>query len=122
MSAMDRIKDALARIARSLVWQAAFAAIVGYFAYHAIHGDRGLIALARLQNEIQQAEGVLEETRGERERVEHRASLLRPDNLDPDMLDERARAMLNFSHPDEIVIPLPKGAGTAPDAKAGGTP
>jgi cell division protein FtsB len=113
MSAMDQIKDALARIARSLVWQAAFAGIVGYFAYHAIHGDRGLIALSRLQGEIQQAEGVLGETRGERERMEHRASLLRPENLDPDMLDERARAMLNFSNPDEIVIPLTQGSGAA---------
>jgi len=120
MNAMDRIKEALGRAARNVVWQAAFAAIVGYFAYHAIQGDRGLIALSRLQGEIQQAEAVLATTRGERERLEHRASLLRPDNLDPDMLDERARAMLNFASPDDIVIPLPQGSGAAPTGQ--GTP
>jgi cell division protein FtsB len=32
--------------------------------------------------------------------------LLRPDHLDPDLLDERARAVLNLAAPDEIVIPL----------------
>ncbi|WP_236024875.1 FtsB family cell division protein [Arenibaculum pallidiluteum] len=110
---MDRIRDALGRAARNVVWQAAFAAVVAYFAYHAIHGDRGLIALSRLQGEIDQAEGVLGQIRGERERLDHRASLLRPDNLDPDMLDERARAMLNFADPDEIVIPLPQGSGAS---------
>jgi cell division protein FtsB len=122
MTAMDKIKDALARIARSLVWQAVFAGIVGYFAYHAIHGSRGLIALSRVQGQIQQAEGTLGETRGERERMEHRALLLRPDNLDPDMLDERARAMLNFSSPDEIVIPLTPGSGASPQPPAGTIP
>ena len=34
-------------------------------------------------------------------------ALLRPDNFDPDMLEERTRVMLNYVHPDEIVIMPP---------------
>jgi cell division protein FtsB len=29
---------------------------------------------------------------------------MRPDQLDPDMLEERARLMLSVGHPDEVVI------------------
>jgi len=41
-------------------------------------------------------------------RLESRTALLRPDNLDRDMLDERARLMLNYSHPDDIIIIQPQ--------------
>jgi cell division protein FtsB len=30
--------------------------------------------------------------------------LLRPESLDPDMLEERARVLLNLAHPNDIVI------------------
>jgi hypothetical protein len=29
---------------------------------------------------------------------------MRPKHLDPDLLDERARAMLNAAHPDDLII------------------
>ncbi len=110
MTAIDHVKDALYRAVRQVVGPAIGIAIVGYFAYHAIQGERGFIALTHLQNEIQQAENVLAEVRGERERMEQRARLMRPDHLDPDMLEERARAMLNYAHPDDLVMPLPRSS------------
>ena len=39
----------------------------------------------------------LERVTAERKQWEHRVSLLRADKLDPDLLDERARAMLNYA-------------------------
>ena len=39
-----------------------------------------------------------------RERLERDVSLLRPESLDPDMLDERARAILNLAHKDDLVM------------------
>jgi cell division protein FtsB len=47
-------------------------------------------------------------TRAERVELERKVSLLRPDNLDPDMLDERARAMLNYLHPRDLTLMLKK--------------
>ena len=78
--------------------------IVGYFVYHSIEGDRGLLAYARLTEQLRDAKAQLEEVQAERQAIERRVSLLRTDYLDPDMLDERARAILNYSRPDEIVI------------------
>jgi cell division protein FtsB len=118
MTAIDHVKDALGRALiralRQTIGPAIGAAIVGYFAYHAIQGDRGLIALSHLQNEIQQAEAVLAQVRGERTDLEQRASLLKRDHLDPDMLDERARAVLNYSHPDDVIILVPRSSVAPP--------
>jgi cell division protein FtsB len=33
-------------------------------------------------------------------------SLLKSESLDPDMLDERARAVLNYVHPKDVTVPL----------------
>ena len=82
-----------------------FAALdVGYFAYHSMKGDHGLNAYAKLSSELAKAEEVLKERRGEREIIEHRTNLLRPDNLDLDILDERARAVLNLLNGSDRVI------------------
>lgn len=86
--------------------------VVAYFAYHTVHGDRGLVALTHLQSEVARAQSTLDQVRGEREEMERRASLLRPDNLDPDLLEERSRAVLNQSHPDDMVILLPRRSAT----------
>lgn len=79
--------------------------IVGYFVYHSIEGERGLTAYVRLTERLADARAQLEEVQAERQALERRVKLLRTDNLDPDMLDERARTILNYSRPDEIVIP-----------------
>ena len=76
----------------------------GYFAYHGIQGDRGLLAYLHLNRQVAAAQTALVNTSAERRLLEHRVSLLRPERMDPDMLDERARVMLNMVAPDEIVI------------------
>lgn len=86
--------------------------VVGYFAYHTVHGERGLVALTHLQGEVADAGATLAQVRAERQELERRATLLRPDHLDPDLLEERARAVLNYSHPDELIILLPRRAAT----------
>ena len=80
-----------------------------YFAYHAVQGDRGLLAWARVANEIESARAVFAEAVAERRLLEHRVALLRPEHLDPDMLDERARTLLNLVGENEFVIPLQLG-------------
>jgi cell division protein FtsB len=78
--------------------------LFGYFAYHSVQGDRGLIAWVQLSQQVEIAQATLEKVSRERSALEHRARLMRPDNLDPDMLDERARQVLSLTRPDERVI------------------
>ncbi|HEY0525474.1 MAG TPA: septum formation initiator family protein [Stellaceae bacterium] len=79
-------------------------AVIGYFSYHLVQGDRGLIAWMRLTQQIRDAKATAEQVRGEREALDNRVARLRPEHLDPDLLDERARATLNVVGPNEIVI------------------
>ena len=78
--------------------------IFGYFAYHAIEGERGLFAYMRLVDRVAEADQTRQEVAAIRAEMERRVAMLRPDHTDPDMLDERASAMLNLAQPDEVVV------------------
>ena len=82
-------------------------ALTGYFAYNLVEGDRGLKAWFRLNQEIRTATADLESTRAQRAALDLKVSNLRPEHIDPDLLDERIRATLNLVSPDDIVIMHP---------------
>ena len=84
------------------------ACIVGYFLYHTVEGERGWVAKVHLQNETGTAEETLEKLRDQREALERRVKLIRPETMDPDLLDEQARKTLNYSKPNEIIILTPE--------------
>ncbi len=93
------------------IWLTVVGALVlAYFSYHMIQGNHGVIALLELRSKVAAAEVIRSDTSAEHRRLVQQVNLLRPDNLDPDMLEERARVMLNYVHPDEIVIitPIPR--------------
>ncbi len=100
----------LRRRSRSAAPQVLLAALTLYFCYHAIQGKHGILAGTRLERELSQARVLDHRLAAEQSRLEHRVSLLRPDNLDPDMLEERAKALLNYGGRDEYVI-----YGASPD-------
>jgi cell division protein FtsB len=75
-----------------------------YFGYHLVEGDRGLIAWVRMTEQMRSSKQAASRLQAERGALEKRVSLLRSDHLDPDLLDEQARAALNLIGPDEIAI------------------
>lgn len=77
---------------------------MGYFAYHAVEGDYGLFALGKLQDRVEALQTDLATARAEREKMESHVSLMRPESLDRDMIDERAREALNMADAKDIVI------------------
>jgi cell division protein FtsB len=98
------VLTAIRQRARLIIGPILGISLVGYFAYHLVQGDRGLIAWMRLSQEIREAKATLDEVEAERQPLARRVALLRPDHLDRDLLDERARATLNLVAPNEIVI------------------
>jgi cell division protein FtsB len=79
-------------------------AVMGYFAYHSFNGDYGIWSRERMEREAVVLEKELARLKGERQSLAARAQLLRPESLDPDMIDERARDKLNLAQADELVI------------------
>ena len=96
------------RRARHIVPQVVLACPLGYFAYPTTQGERGLLAWLQLDKELRVAQSEAAVLAAERRRLEHRVRLLRPDSLDPDMLEERARVLLNYGRDDEVMILLPE--------------
>ncbi|WP_246522277.1 FtsB family cell division protein [Neoroseomonas terrae] len=82
-----------------------FVALSGYFVWHAMHGDRGLIAREQRLADIAAARVDLARAEADRDAMERRVAGLRGDRVDRDQLDERARALLNMVGRDEIVVP-----------------
>ncbi|MBE1236136.1 septum formation initiator family protein [Phaeovibrio sulfidiphilus] len=107
---------------RRLLAHVVFALLVLYFGSFAINGSRGVLALARLDAEIQEARGLLEARQQERSALEARVGALSGSDLDRDFLDERARLMLNRLDTDEVILlvdpVVPSGAPSAPASPA----
>lgn len=99
-----RLLEELGRRAPSAIVPVLCACAISYFGYHAIEGDRGLYAYARLSNEVTLVQQALAETALDRRRMERRVALLRADRLDLDMLDEQSRSVLGVVRADELVI------------------
>lgn len=80
------------------------ALLIGYFGVHAYSGAYGLRAKQRLDQQMGELSRELADLKSERARWAHRVSLLQANGLDPDMLDERARARLNYLHPRDVTL------------------
>jgi cell division protein FtsB len=78
--------------------------LLTYFVFHALYGDRGVIAYFKLNQRIEKSLSELEFARLERLELEHKVNLLRPQSLDADALDELARKTLGVSNPNEQVF------------------
>lgn len=93
---------------RAMILPALFMLLVAYFLWNATQGDRGLQAYALRQEQLKSVQSDLAKAQADQAAWERRVSELRSQRLDPDMLDERARAMLNLADPGDIVIPYGK--------------
>lgn len=96
----------LKRRGRIMIAPAVFLAITGYFGWNATQGDRGLVAFAQRQDLLRQVVADQAAAKAERDGWETRVSGLRARHLDPDTLDERARAMLNLAEPTDVIVKL----------------
>ena len=77
-----------------------------YFSWQLLHGDYGLRSLIKIKEEVRATQLLLDSLRNQRIALEENISLLRPENIDPDMLEERARQLLNYSNSQDMIIML----------------
>jgi cell division protein FtsB len=80
------------------------ALLIGYFGINAYTGDHGLRAKKDLDREIAELSVELKHAKAEHDQWQRRVSLLRSDSLDPDMVEERARALLGYVDPRDVVV------------------
>jgi cell division protein FtsB len=82
--------------------------LIGYFGANAYSGNHGLRAKQDIDAQFDGLRAELARLKAERAQWERRVALLRSESLDPDMLDERARTLLDYVHPNDAVMMRPR--------------
>ncbi len=99
----------LQRQSRAVAAPVVFLGLAGYFGWSATQGERGLQSFAIRQEQLKAVQSDLLRVSTERDVWERRVTGLREQRLDPDTLDERARAVLNVAGPTDLVLPYGPG-------------
>jgi cell division protein FtsB len=92
------------RVLIPLVLYGISAALAAYFVHHAHSGSRGLEAKNQYEVRVSELAAELEAVKTERVEWDRRIALLRSDQIDRDILEERARLMLGRVHRNDLVI------------------
>jgi cell division protein FtsB len=112
MRTLERVTEGLREL-RGPHWLLLFAyGLAIYFGYHAVVGSRGLLAWRQLNQDIAASERELAAVRAERQALEDKVRRLRPDALDPDLIDELARRHLSLAGPLDVIILLDEEDGS----------
>jgi cell division protein FtsB len=103
-----RIRRSVTRIFVLSILPAVTAAVVLYFGYYAVWGDRGYLALGDTRAKLTVAEVQLDRLTDERDRLQHRIALLKGGTPDPDLVEELARTQLMDGAPGQLAVPRDK--------------
>jgi cell division protein FtsB len=80
------------------------AGVAAYFVHHAHSGARGIEANRLFETQAAAIQAEYDAVRTERLEWERRIALLRSDQIDRDLLEERARILLGRVHRNDLVI------------------
>ncbi len=103
---LARLRNSMKRQTKAALPPLLFLALAGYFAWNATRGDLGLRAYAAREQDLARAEAQRAMAAEDVTTWQRRIAALRAEHLDPDVIDERARAMLNLADPTDIVVPF----------------
>ena len=104
------------RLKRRAIWRplaltAALLGFQGYLGFSAIGGQFGWENRTQILLDIDQLKGKSAALQAEIDAYKHRATLMDTRRLDPDIITERARALLNMANADDIVVMVDPQSG-----------
>jgi len=78
--------------------------LYAYFSWHYYYGSRNLAVLAQTANKAVEMRAEVQNQIELRRRLESKVALLRPEHIDPDLLDEVARRILDYGSANELIV------------------
>ena len=75
-----------------------------WFSFHLLQGDRGYYSYKSSEQQLVTMQGEYAALKIRREKLENRVQRMRSNSLDPDLLDEQARIMLNRFDENEYIL------------------
>jgi cell division protein FtsB len=82
--------------------------LLAYLAWQGFYSPRGYKYREQLHQRIEALAKQRDEIEGQRKLIETRVALMRPESIDPDMLDELVRKDLNMVHPSDVIVEFAK--------------
>ena len=83
-------------------------AMLGYLVWYGLNGARGYPLRNRLAVQLDQLKAESATILGQRQALEARVTLLRPESIDPDYLDELARRDLFLVKSSDVIVAFAK--------------
>ena len=104
------------RLKRPAIWRplaltVALLGFQGYLGFSAIGGQFGIENRTQTLLDIDQLKGRSAALQAEIDAFSHRATLMDTRRLDPDIVTERARALLNMANADDIIVMVDPASG-----------
>ncbi|MBS3848408.1 MULTISPECIES: septum formation initiator family protein [Devosia] len=104
------------RLKRPAIWRplaltVALLGFQGYLGFSAIGGQFGIENRAEILLDIDQLKAKSSALQAEIDDYRHRATLMDPRRLDPDIVTERARSLLNMANVDDIIVMVDPRSG-----------
>ncbi|MBU6397036.1 MAG: septum formation initiator family protein [Rhodospirillales bacterium] len=93
---------------RGLIAPSVFLALTYYFGWNAVHGESGLEAQAAQRQQLQAAQSQQAAVHKTLLMWQTKVAALSGQSIQPDMLNEEAREVLNLANPNDLVIDLPQ--------------
>lgn len=79
-------------------------ALLGYFGWHGYYGPRSFAHRDEIHAKAVQLDEKLAAIRKDSAALEARVQLMRPESIDPDLLDELAREELEYAKPGDLIL------------------
>lgn len=89
---------------RSLLVTGLLIAFQGYLGFNVIGGQFGIQSQKQMRADIEDLKAQSATLQAEIDAYRHKASLFDSASLDPDILTEKARALLQMAQPDDLVV------------------
>ena len=104
------------RLKRSAIWRhiavaMGLVAFQGYLAYSVMTGQFGIESQDVLEAEIDELGAQSGALQAEMDSYRHKVDLFKSTRMDPDLVSERARALLSMAQPDDIVVMVDPTSG-----------
>lgn len=96
---------------RHLLVTGLLVAFQAYLGYSVVTGQFGIESREVLDAQIDDLTGQSGALQAEIDSFHHRIDLFQSDRMDPDLVSERARALLSMSEPDDVVVMVDPRSG-----------
>ena len=89
---------------RSLLVTGLLIAVQGYLGFNVIGGQYGIESQKQMRVDIESLKAQSATLQAEIDSYQHKTSLFAPASLDPDILSEKARALLQMAQAEDLIV------------------